>query len=333
MELLDEIVALLVRTKTELADLLGPFAPMFTGVSQAVSAVIALMLLAFGKTLWAPPTALENFAARTTGLFAALGLAAIYIWSKNGGNALHFLCVALGTMIVGGIGAIVYQQRRQKLCISCEDDPAIYVRGDELNPYAAKVLAGDLVGLPPQYVTKGPPPTNVDDYFCNSGKDPQFIWTKSSIDKAANSLVIAYLAFAVPLIVGLAAIGTALTQPEIKVAGKELSLRGDLLFDFGKAELKPTAASNLDVAAEVILNRGAKTVRIEGHTDSVGSDAANIELSKRRAEAVRIALASRAGMDKVRFITEGRGKSQPIADNATEAGRAENRRVTILLDR
>ena len=333
MDLMGELVALLVRMKTEFADLLGPFAPIVTSASQAIAAAIALLLLAFGKTLWAPPAALENFAARLTGILAALGVAAIYVWSKNGGNALHFLGVAMVMIIIGGTGAILYQQRRQKLCIACDDDPAIYVRGDELNPYAAQVLAGNLAGLPPQYVPKGPPPTDVDDYFCNSGKKSQFIWTKASVDKATNGLVRAYLAFAVPLIIGLAAIGTALTQPQIEIAGKELLLRGDVLFDFGAAELKPTAAADLDAAAAVILKRGATNVRIEGHTDWVGNEVSNVDLSRRRAEAVRIALTSRAGMDKVRFVTEGLGESQPIADNGTEAGRAKNRRVTILLDR
>ncbi|MFT2536497.1 OmpA family protein, partial [Escherichia coli] len=68
------------------------------------------------------------------------------------------------------------------------------------------------------------------------------------------------------------------------------------------------------------------TVQIDGHTDSVGSAAYNLALSKKRAESVRAYLVSK-GIDASRLAAEGYGKTKPIASNDTEAGRAENRRV------
>ena len=65
-----------------------------------------------------------------------------------------------------------------------------------------------------------------------------------------------------------------------------------------------------------------------GHTDSVGSDAYNQKLSVRRAEAVKAYLVNK-GVDKARVYTEGKGESQPVADNKTKEGRAKNRRVEI----
>lgn len=105
------------------------------------------------------------------------------------------------------------------------------------------------------------------------------------------------------------------------------SIGSDLLFAFNSAVLKPTAAPIIAGWAERLAREGGSWT-IVGHTDWIGSDAYNLRLSVRRAEAVREALI-RAGIPADRLRAEGRGESRPVADNRTDAGRAKNRRVEI----
>lgn len=100
-------------------------------------------------------------------------------------------------------------------------------------------------------------------------------------------------------------------------------------FAFDRADLKPEAKSILDteVHSELVAD-SALTVRVEGHTDSVGTDSYNQSLSQRRADAVKAYLVSK-GIDASRIETKGLGESAPVADNTTKEGRAKNRRVEI----
>ena len=84
----------------------------------------------------------------------------------------------------------------------------------------------------------------------------------------------------------------------------------------------------LDKVAESIRNAGPVKVEVAGHTDAQGSDAFNLKLSQRRAEAVRAYLVSK-GVDGTRLAAKGYGESVPVGDNATAAGRAQNRRVEL----
>jgi outer membrane protein OmpA-like peptidoglycan-associated protein/outer membrane murein-binding lipoprotein Lpp len=104
---------------------------------------------------------------------------------------------------------------------------------------------------------------------------------------------------------------------------------GDVLFDTGKATLKPGADRVMErVAAFMEKNPDTKVI-VEGHTDSRGSDEYNQELSKHRADAVADALASR-GIDRGRVQAIGKGEGLPVASNDTTAGRQQNRRVEIV---
>lgn len=114
--------------------------------------------------------------------------------------------------------------------------------------------------------------------------------------------------------------------------GNELKLEipSDLSFDTGKAEVKDALHPVLDRFAESLRTNPDTRVRIVGHTDATGSDDVNEPLSLRRAESVRGQLASR-GIDRARIDVEGVGARQPIADNDTAAGRAQNRRVEVFI--
>jgi outer membrane protein OmpA-like peptidoglycan-associated protein len=110
----------------------------------------------------------------------------------------------------------------------------------------------------------------------------------------------------------------------------KLSIPNDISFASGKSDIQPRLKPILDQFAQGVNQQGSMEVKIVGHTDTTGSDAINNPLSVRRAESARDYLVSR-GVASSRISTEGRGSREPIADNATEAGRARNRRIDIYL--
>ena len=105
---------------------------------------------------------------------------------------------------------------------------------------------------------------------------------------------------------------------------------GDVLFVTGRADLLPTAMPRLDKLAAFLDQFPDKTLIIEGHTDSVGGDRYNQELSEPRAEAVRSALAAR-GIAAQRMAASGYGEVFPVASNGSPEGRAMNRRVEVVV--
>ncbi len=110
----------------------------------------------------------------------------------------------------------------------------------------------------------------------------------------------------------------------------KLEVPSDISFDVGRADVKPNFAPVLDKFAQSLNQNTATTVRIVGHTDSTGSDAINNPLSVNRAASTRDYLTAR-GVNPQRIAIDGRGSQQPIADNASDAGRARNRRVEIFV--
>jgi outer membrane protein OmpA-like peptidoglycan-associated protein len=105
---------------------------------------------------------------------------------------------------------------------------------------------------------------------------------------------------------------------------------GDVLFDTGRAELKPGAGRKLDQLAQFLMEHPERRVQIDGFTDSVGTDSYNEVLSQRRADAVKEALLFR-GVDATRVSTEGYGKAYPVANNSDSGGRQLNRRVEVVI--
>ena len=112
------------------------------------------------------------------------------------------------------------------------------------------------------------------------------------------------------------------------VAAEKVTYAADAFFDFDKSVLKADGKSKLDEIAGKVKDINLEVVIAVGHTDAVGSDAYNQDLSVRRAEAVKAYLVSK-GIEKDRVYTEGKGKKQPVADNKTSDGRSKNRRVEV----
>ncbi|KQW57988.1 OmpA family protein [Variovorax sp. Root411] len=104
----------------------------------------------------------------------------------------------------------------------------------------------------------------------------------------------------------------------------------ELSFDTGRANVKRNLAQVLDKVAEGLKSATAASVRVVGHTDNTGSEEGNERLSVSRADSVRNHLVGR-GVSTTAITTDGRGSREPLADNGTVAGRAQNRRVEIFV--
>lgn len=109
-----------------------------------------------------------------------------------------------------------------------------------------------------------------------------------------------------------------------------VSVSSEASFDFDRYEIKPEFKPTLNKVADVLYSDANLRIHVVGHTDSKGSDAYNQRLSERRAQATADYLISQ-GVAASQVQVEGRGESEPRADNATAAGRAQNRRVEIYL--
>lgn len=112
--------------------------------------------------------------------------------------------------------------------------------------------------------------------------------------------------------------------------GLVITLSGSVLFRSDEATLLPEASTRLGQVSDALLATKDRSIVVEGHCDSQGSDAHNLDLSQRRANAVRDFLVGR-GYTAARVRAVGIGEARPIADNETDEGRANNRRVEIIV--
>lgn len=120
------------------------------------------------------------------------------------------------------------------------------------------------------------------------------------------------------------------SEPEPVLEAVRVEL--DVKFDFDKATVREDAYDDIEVLADFMKQYGQTSTTVEGHTDSVGTDAYNQRLSSQRAQAVRDALINRYGVEANRLEAIGYGESRPVADNSTELGRAINRRVEASVE-
>jgi outer membrane protein OmpA-like peptidoglycan-associated protein len=124
------------------------------------------------------------------------------------------------------------------------------------------------------------------------------------------------------------AVGAPDTRNKLLTQGKWVT--HGILFDVNSDRVRPESYGALKEISGVLGENPVLRVQVVGHTDSDGDPAANLDLSKRRAAAVRIALAKEFGIDAARIDTDGKGASQPVDKNDTAAGKANNRRVEFV---
>jgi outer membrane protein OmpA-like peptidoglycan-associated protein len=180
---------------------------------------------------------------------------------------------------------------------------------------------------------------------CSSMKEKKRTYTGAGVGAAAGAGVGAILGKKKGAVIGAvagSAIGSVIGHRMDKQA-KELEkiaetkrtedgivtkLKSDILFDTGKAELKPAAKTNLKEMANIMKKYPENVLNINGYTDITGTTAFNEQLSEYRAESVKKQLVA-AGIPESVINTNGLGPQNPIADNDTTAGRRQNRRVEI----
>ena len=132
-------------------------------------------------------------------------------------------------------------------------------------------------------------------------------------------------------IVATGANGSANAATTVNVKPRVLDrLTIHVLFDFDKYNLDKADEAELSKGREFLKKYPGYKISLEGHTDSIGTDAYNQKLSERRANAVKTWLVGK-GVEAAKITTAGFGKTKPVADNKTKAGRAENRRVEVLV--
>lgn len=128
--------------------------------------------------------------------------------------------------------------------------------------------------------------------------------------------------------------GTGKPEEEVKVEregeGIKVTLGSGILFDVGKADLKPQVRENLKKVSETLKEYKDTEILVTGHTDSDGSDELNQKLSERRASTVANYLIG-LGVSPTRLKMQGFGETQPVADNATATGKQKNRRVEMAI--
>lgn len=112
--------------------------------------------------------------------------------------------------------------------------------------------------------------------------------------------------------------------------GIDVTFASGILFPFNSTEILPAGRANLQELANSLQKYATSDVLIVGHTDSVGTDAYNMDLSQRRADAARSYLQS-LGVSSARIRTSGRGETEPVQSNDTEEGRQRNRRVEVAI--
>lgn len=121
-------------------------------------------------------------------------------------------------------------------------------------------------------------------------------------------------------------------QTSQSAEGTVITLPEAVLFEFAQARLKPEAPGQLDRIAEVLRLYDTAPVTIRGYTDSTGSEEANLELARRRAESVKAYLTGGPAIDAGRMTANGLGEQDPVASNESPEGREQNRRVEIVLE-
>lgn len=315
----------------------GSLTPWVDGAGALVTAGGAVALLVTGKSGIEPPVEGRAFLVRMVAIACGVGCGLLWWFGRNQLDTYTLVFTALLSLGVFLLLAAIYLTSYWTLCLKCRDDTERYLAGLWLRPQAKAVLDGKL-DLPKPYGPLHETPQDVTDYFCNSGKNPSFLWKSGAL--IASKLLMCFLFLAVVLAGAVALTSGTIAQlrpviVETSDSRVSVDIPSDVLFEFNKAAIQPQAEAVLLRVAAILKARAAKEATIAGHTDSVGSTKDNQALSERRASAVYSWLTTKGGLAGVRFTVRGYGETVPRVPNVKPdgsddpEGRTQNRRVEI----
>ncbi|MDO9618241.1 MAG: OmpA family protein [Pseudomonas sp.] len=210
--------------------------------------------------------------------------------------------------------------------------------GDALRPYVSAGFSDQSIGQSGRGGRNGSTFANIgggakyyftDNFYARAGVEAQYNIDQGDTEWAPSvGIGMNFGGGSKPAPVVVAAVEPT---PEPVAAAEEplelVRVELDVKFDFDKAQVKPESYGDIKNLADFMKQYPQTTTVVEGHTDSKGSDTYNQKLSERRASAVRDVLVNQYGVDAARVNAAGYGEARPVADNATDAGRAVNRRV------
>jgi flagellar motor protein MotB len=313
---------------------------MIDGAGAAMAAGLSLVILVAGKRPFAPPVAISVLYIRIVAIGCAVLAVTVWWWGQAHLDTADLISGALAAAAVAVALGIAYVGIYHLLCIDCREDTTRYLAGIWRRSEARKVLNGDLT-QPPPYGPLLVSPTDARSYFCDSGKNAAFIWTRWSIALAAMIMLFLYGLVILAGSAALSAVWMAIFRLDLTItteSGRTSIDLPDILFEFDRATLRETALPEMVRTAAILKRRGVRRAVIEGHSDGKGGADYNLLLSKRRAEAVYRWLTDEGGLSGVRFTIVGYGASRSRVPNVhadktdDPKGRAKNRRVEITFD-
>jgi outer membrane protein OmpA-like peptidoglycan-associated protein len=288
-------------------------------------------------------SALLNRFVRIVAIMAIIAIWYLALFKLDRSDLASIGLWLLGATLLSLVGFIV---ANSTLTVRCDDDPDTYLGGFWLTKNAKSKID-------PTQASGAHNPTDAHHYFCGNGRQAGLVWTPLS--RACAGAVLA-LAYAGLLFAGTATLAAGWMLVTVKVESpgkaakvdqpakpdkpvtKQVAISSDLLFEYGKADLRPSSTPILQGLARSLRAQNIARIMITGHTDGRGSAAYNQALSERRAAAVYEWLTSAGCMSVFRFTVRGVGSTQPVAPNKHSngsdfpEGRERNRRVELTYD-
>ena len=209
--------------------------------------------------------------------------------------------------------------------------------GDALRPYVSAGFSDQSIGQSGRNGRNGSTFANIgggakyyftDNFYARAGVEAQYNIDQGDTEWAPSvGIGMNFGGGSKPAPVAVAAVEPTPEPVAVEEPMELVRVELDVKFDFDKASVKEESYGDIKNLADFMKQYPQTTTVVEGHTDSKGSDAYNQNLSERRASAVRDVLVNQYGVDAARVNAAGYGEARPVADNATDAGRAVNRRV------
>jgi len=214
--------------------------------------------------------------------------------------------------------------------------------GDALRPYVSAGVSDQSIGQSGRNGRNGSTFANIgggakyyftDAFYARAGVEAQYNIDQGDTEWAPSVGIGMNFGGSTQQVAQVEAAPEPMAEPmPVEEPAEVVRVELDVKFDFDKAQVKEESYGDIKSLADFMNQYPQTSTTVEGHTDSVGTDAYNQGLSEKRAKAVREVLVNQYGVEGQRVNSAGYGETRPVADNATESGRAINRRVEAQVE-